>query len=1370
MDFLNNLNLNGHKVKNSPDVELLKSVQIKKILDFSKNLELDVDYSQDFLDEFHNFSEENQNSGQNIDVDVVNSLIENQLNLALLDYLSKTNGGDITGNINMKSILDFKTQYLTLFNSSNDNFIPINSSNYDNPLDIFLSDYRHDISIPIVFNVNKIIFIKFIVKLFRFLIDLGVETSPEFYNSSWNYFSLEDLEQMSDTDLNQIKLASFNDFNSPSSSAKPNFKEHAHFILPLTVHNDDNILIETLKVVITSMSIDFDVDLISGFNIGITINTIFIDSNLTPLMTLTEGEIPFINWTQDDGEFGQTSFDTSTYTAETIFPIPLPTNGKLVNLENPKDLGDAVNLRTLLEYKQIITDSAFSKLIIPNTIYVDSKYEGRLKNGGIFTPFINILDAVEYWEENYGPSYPSLIYVRSGIYDNTERNTKILRIGINYHFELGAMILAKTSDLADPQSVSIFQFPNQTNGNGQVNNLTTKITGQGIFVTDYAVASFTSIDREYGTSTQNSFYNFVFELEALGVYQEYGIHNNGAVIQIESVYPNKLILNIGELGFTTLDGIYVKGWQIDMHFKIDKITFADSVESPKYAINIDNYSLATTIQSDLIIDITKIKELNLNYTGQKIFNIKSGCHKKINILIDELTVNFNTEGCAFLECDSGSPINIIGNKVNCIDNNYFAGSMENSFIWLYNTDFSVNNNIIHNINIKNFYSKQILKPINISGRFLYSPNVIVNIKGNFNTEFLVENMEVASGISLQNLKEINIDGKLFVDNIGLNISPGNTNTYPIVNIDNLILETSNNNGVCIYWDYTGIDLDVNVKGFYSYSIITTPHHKINLITDLDKFPMTGSKEGSLLTTNDVMAVDDKLYMTSEEKSKLSGLESSKYLGQYVSLIALTTAHPSPVQGSYAFVDAGVGENVKKYLWDSNDNKYVTQFGEGTEETPESVKIKYESNADTNVFSDAEKTKLGSVNLTLQHEINKDSKLAEGTASEISASTLKTLETVTIPNKLDKIQNNEFKFTDSKQRIFGVGSEGEPIPIESEVITPLYVEDTNVFPNILLSGNVNTTFETTLSIGGTHTLNQYVGNYLLITFSSLSQYNPLVVKCYKIIANTTTGILTLDENIHFSASNVLYQIVKPEIIDITKESTLRFFPMDNIVCYLPEITNEVDGNKLTLFRETIVSTNKKVFIVSNNLINKSFNKFEITGDNESYILAAHYSSLNHWDIISSKINLLVNSQILTPSNDLVIYPEASPMPILATSWQTSGLKNFMIETIEEVDSGIDYLEFTYLGAETQYINVNVQLLIRKIGANTIITTNIEKVSPNNDTEDILNSQETIMGPAEYHNISFNGLFEISYNQRFRVKLSSSVASALEVLSAKIRVLK
>ena len=99
--------------------------------------------------------------------------------------------------------------------------------------------------------------------------------------------------------------------------------------------------------------------------------------------------------------------------------------------------------------------------------------------------------------------------------------------------------------------------------------------------------------------------------------------------------------------------------------------------------------------------------------------------------------------------------------------------------------------------------------------------------------------------------------------------------------------------------------------------------------------------------------------TSAEKSKLAGLESSRFKGLYASLGALQAAHPTASAGDYADVDAGVGSDTIRHVWDVSDAQWQPA-GSGAPITAADVKTLYESNPDTNAYTDAEKTKRSTV--------------------------------------------------------------------------------------------------------------------------------------------------------------------------------------------------------------------------------------------------------------------------------------------------------------------------------------------------------------------------------------------------------------------------
>lgn len=99
--------------------------------------------------------------------------------------------------------------------------------------------------------------------------------------------------------------------------------------------------------------------------------------------------------------------------------------------------------------------------------------------------------------------------------------------------------------------------------------------------------------------------------------------------------------------------------------------------------------------------------------------------------------------------------------------------------------------------------------------------------------------------------------------------------------------------------------------------------------------------------------------TTLEKNKLAGLDPNHFRGVFATLAALQAAVPTANTGDYAFVDPASGTDVIQYLWDNNDSKWVYN-GPTAGVTAAQVKTLYESNADTNAFTNAYKTKVDGI--------------------------------------------------------------------------------------------------------------------------------------------------------------------------------------------------------------------------------------------------------------------------------------------------------------------------------------------------------------------------------------------------------------------------
>ena len=98
----------------------------------------------------------------------------------------------------------------------------------------------------------------------------------------------------------------------------------------------------------------------------------------------------------------------------------------------------------------------------------------------------------------------------------------------------------------------------------------------------------------------------------------------------------------------------------------------------------------------------------------------------------------------------------------------------------------------------------------------------------------------------------------------------------------------------------------------------------------------------------------------DEQTKLAGLESSHFKGQYIDIGALNTAHPTATIGDYANVDGGIGNDALRYIWDDDDVIWVKQLGSSAVLSDAQIKTQYENNTNTNAFTDGEKSSLATM--------------------------------------------------------------------------------------------------------------------------------------------------------------------------------------------------------------------------------------------------------------------------------------------------------------------------------------------------------------------------------------------------------------------------
>ena len=143
--------------------------------------------------------------------------------------------------------------------------------------------------------------------------------------------------------------------------------------------------------------------------------------------------------------------------------------------------------------------------------------------------------------------------------------------------------------------------------------------------------------------------------------------------------------------------------------------------------------------------------------------------------------------------------------------------------------------------------------------------------------------------------------------------------------------------------------------------------------------------------------------TDAEKTKLGTIEQ-RFQGKFATLAALQASTAPTAEGTYGWVDGGAGNNVEEYIYDIDSTAWVRVDGASTAETAATIKAKYESNADTNAYTDAEKAKLAGVAVGAEtnvqsdwseanatddaHILNKPTTITAAQAAEITANTAK----------------------------------------------------------------------------------------------------------------------------------------------------------------------------------------------------------------------------------------------------------------------------------------------------------------------------------------------------------------------------------------------
>lgn len=109
--------------------------------------------------------------------------------------------------------------------------------------------------------------------------------------------------------------------------------------------------------------------------------------------------------------------------------------------------------------------------------------------------------------------------------------------------------------------------------------------------------------------------------------------------------------------------------------------------------------------------------------------------------------------------------------------------------------------------------------------------------------------------------------------------------------------------------------------------------------------------------NEIAGAANANVITDAERASIATIEPSHFKGTFASVADIPTAGAR--EGDYAVLAVAGGDDTQA-IWDVDAGAWVDTGSAVTGETPATIKTKYESNPNTNAFTDADMAKLDGI--------------------------------------------------------------------------------------------------------------------------------------------------------------------------------------------------------------------------------------------------------------------------------------------------------------------------------------------------------------------------------------------------------------------------
>ena len=328
--------------------------------------------------------------------------------------------------------------------------------------------------------------------------------------------------------------------------------------------------------------------------------------------------------------------------------------------------------------------------------------------------------------------------------------------------------------------------------------------------------------------------------------------------------------------------------------------------------------------------------------------------------------------------------------------------------------------------------------------------------------------------------------------------------------------------------------------------------------------------------------------------------------------------------------------------------------------------------------------------------------------------------------------------------------------------------------VALTGTGDVLTATTFDTGEALTEDELVGDILIVTHDSLTDFNPIPKEAFRVVSNTTAGVITIEGTFVYTTAGAGFDVLEPYEIPANKDFLLACKPSGNdLAVQFPLVANETNRNKIEIYWEdSFTPTNNRVFMFTKTGQKiKESEKAELIAENESMYFRHHAAGTFHFDLLQvSWVNSVLDVNILTPYATAVTTASAL-VPIPATAWDTDSPLRWTCELVDDpTHAGQLNVESTYtslLERQAQILGfIEIQ---RPSGSNRTVELVIQKwngaawVNVDNSLRSII---LTTSGSRNDLNVSARVILET--NDKYRLAFSSN--DTVTILKAGINMIK